>query len=185
MLKSCFVGSLAPKWAENILIRKKPGTYLVRQSDLDPDLLLLSYVEKDIKHVIVPELHSAPIFSKKTALQRKLEDESAEVQKLLESFGCKHPVTSDSESQPSHFKVKTRPEDGTLHRCSVCTFESGDVKKVKRHRDSHRVSHCHKCDGFFLQKNLTRHKIKCLTVKIHKCDFDEQKCDFSSPREYE
>ena len=122
---------------------------------------------------------------KKDCSSKKVGGWKWKVQKLLESFGCKHPVTSDSESQPSHFKVKTRPEDGTLHRCSVCTFESGDVKKVKRHRDSHRVSHCLKCDGFFLQKNLTRHKMKCETVKIHKCDFDEQKCDFSSPREYE
>ena len=44
-------------------------------------------------------------------MEKKLLDESEEVQKLLESFCCKYPVTPDSESQPSSFKVKTGPED--------------------------------------------------------------------------
>lgn len=138
MLKACFVGSLAPKEAENILIKKQPGTYIVRQSDLDPDLLLLSFVGvgHDIKHVIVPELRGASNYTKsKSVLQRKLEEESEEVEKLLLSFGCKYPVTAESECQPSSFRVRTQPEDGDLHRCSGCTYESEDIKKVKRHRD--------------------------------------------------
>ena len=68
-------------------------------------------------------------------MEKKLQDESEEVKKLFESFCCKYPVTPDSESQPSSFKVKTRPEDGEVDRCVACTFESEDIKKVKRHWD--------------------------------------------------
>ena len=181
MLKACFVGSLAPKGAENILIKKQPGTYIVRQSDLDPDLLLLSFVDvgHDIKHVIVPELRGAPIYTK-SVLQKKLEEESEEVEKLLQSFGCKYPVTAESECQPSSFRVRTQPEDGDLHRCSVCTYESEDIKKAKRHRNSHRVGHCPNCDGYFLQKSLSYHIKKCTKVETHKCE----KCDYTSPHKW-
>ena len=84
MLRACFVGSLSPKWAENILIKRNRGSYLVRQSDLDPDQLLLSYVsEKGIKHVIVPEFEDSIYFSKLNKLKNKLDDESVDVQKVL------------------------------------------------------------------------------------------------------
>ena len=153
-LQDCFVGSLAPQGAEDILCTKKPGSYLVRQSDLDPGLLLLSYVVgNDVKHVIVPELRGSPVNSK-SILQRQLEDTSEEVLKLLNSFGCKFPVKSESKVQPSSFKVKTRPEEGALDRCSVCTFEGPEIKKVKKHKDSHRVGYCPSCDSYFLQKSL-------------------------------
>ena len=86
MLKACFVGSLAPKLAENILIKKKPGSYLVRQSDFDPDLLLLSYVTSDIepvvKHVIVPEFQ-ASVSVKLARLKWSPRDESEEIEKFL------------------------------------------------------------------------------------------------------
>ena len=54
----------------------------------------------------------------------KLEDTSEDVLKLLNSFGCKFPVVLKSEAQPFSFRVKTRPEEGSLYRCSVSTFES-------------------------------------------------------------
>ena len=183
MLKACFFGSLSPKLAENILIRKQPGSYLVRQSDLDPNLLLLSIVGvgHDIKHVIVPELRGSSIYSR-SVMEKKLLDESEEVQKLFESFCCKYPVTPDSESQPSSFKVKTRPEDGELDRCIACTFESEDIKKVKRHRDNHRVGYCPNCDSYFPQKNLAYHIKKCSNVVTHKCD--QKQCDYSSPHKW-
>ena len=183
MLKACFFGSLSPKLAENILIRKQPGSYLVRQSDLDPNLLLLSIVGvgHDIKHVIVPELRGSSICSR-SVMEKKLLDESEEVQKLFESFCCKYPVTPDSESQPSSFKVKTRPEDGELDRCIACTFESEDIKKVKKHRDNHRVGYCPNCDSYFPQKNLAYHIKKCSNVVTHKCD--QKQCDYSSPHKW-
>ena len=89
MLKACFFGSLGPQRAEDILIRKQPGSYLVRQSDLDPNLLLLSIVGvgHDIKHVIVPELRGSSIYSR-SVMEKKLLDESEEVQKLFESFAA-------------------------------------------------------------------------------------------------
>ena len=64
LLKDCFVGCMPPEWAENILIKRNPGSYIVRQSDKDPDELLLSYVYvslkgiRQLKHVIVPEFHN-------------------------------------------------------------------------------------------------------------------------------
>ena len=92
-----------------------------------------------IKHVIVivPELRGSPVNSK-SIFKRKLEDTSEEVLKLLNSFGCKFPVAvvSESEAQPSSFKVKSRPEKGALDRCSVCTFESQEIKKVKKRRST-------------------------------------------------
>ena len=183
-LQDCFVGSLAPQGAEDILCTKKPGSYLVRQSDLDPGLLLLSYVVgKDVKHVIVPEFRGSPEVTSKSILKRKLEDTSEEVLKLLNSFGCKFPVLSESEAQPSSFKVKTRPEEGALDRCSVCTFEGPEIKKVKKHKDSHRVGYCPSCDSYFLQKNLAYHIRKCSKVESHKCDHDEN-CDYSSPHKW-
>ena len=91
MLKACFVGNVSPQRAESILIKTKPGSYVVRQSDIDPDLLLLSYVTNDIKpcvkHVIVPEFQAS--YSVKLAwFKKRLQDESEEVEKFLESFGC-------------------------------------------------------------------------------------------------
>ena len=41
-------------------------------------------------------------------MEKKLLDESEEVQKLFESFCCKYPVTPDSESQPSSSTGSTR-----------------------------------------------------------------------------
>ena len=112
-------------------------------------------------------------------MEKKLLDESEEVQKLFESFCCKYPVTPDSESQPSSFKVKTWSEDGELDRCVACTFESEDIKKVKRHRDNHRVGYCPNYDSYFPQKNLANHIKKCSNVVTHKCD--QKQCDYSSP----
>ena len=183
MLQDCFVGSLSPKGAENILCMKKPGSYVVRQSDLDPELLCLSYVVgSDVKHVIVPELRGSPVNSK-SIVQRKLEDSSEEVLKLLNSFGCKFPVKSKSEAQPTSFRVKTRPEEEALDRCSVCTFESEEIKKVKKHKDIHRVSYCPSCDSYLLQKSLAYHTRKCSKVESHKCDHEEN-CDYSSPHKW-
>ena len=66
-----------------------------------------------------------------------MEDASEEVLKLLNSFGCKFPVVSKSEAQPFSFRVKTRPEEGALYSwCSVSTFESQEIKKVKKHKES-------------------------------------------------
>ena len=91
-------------------------------------------------------------------------------------------MTPDSESQPSSFKVKTWPEDGELDRCVACTFESEDIKKVKRHRDNHRVGYCPNCDSYFPQKNLANHIKKCSNVVTQKCD--QKQCDFSSPHKW-
>ena len=183
MLKAVFVGALAPNWAENILNKRKPGSYLVRQSDLDPSLLLLSFVDvgHDIKHAIVPELRGASHYS----MKRKLDNDSDEVEKFLKSFGCKYPVISETESHLSSFKVKTRPEggDGAMHRCCVCTFESEDLKKVRKHRDHHRVGHCSNCDSYLLQKKLAYHTKKCSKSKIYECEH-EQKCDYTSPHKW-
>ena len=186
MLKACFVGTVGPQGAENMLIKCKAGSYISRQSDYDPDLLLLSYVANDIKpcvkHVIVPEFH-ASISVKSAVFRRRLQDESEEVEKFLESFGCKFPLPSDFESQPTSFKKRTKLEDGDLHRCAVCTFESEDVKKAQKHRNNHRVGSCSTCDSYLLQKNLSNHTQKCKTVQLHYCDH-EKKCDFSSPHKW-
>ena len=60
MLRTVFFGCLSPEWAENILLMKTPGSYITRQSDRDPEELLLSYVSpRGIKHVIVPEFEES------------------------------------------------------------------------------------------------------------------------------
>ena len=129
LLKDCFVGCMPPEWAENILIKRTPGSYIVRQSDRDPDELLLSYVSpRGIKHVIVPEFQDS-VFIKSKRIKKRLNDESIGVEKFLKSFDCKDPVHLDYEAQPSSFKKKTGPEDGALHRCSVCKYENEDLIK--------------------------------------------------------
>ena len=84
-----------------------------------------------IKHVIVivPELRGSPVNSK-SIFKRKLEDTSEEVLKLLNSFGCKFPVVSKSEAQPSSFKVKTQPEEGALDRGAQCAHSR--VRKSRK-----------------------------------------------------
>ena len=189
MLQASFVGKFAPHWAENVLVKSQPGTYLVRQGDLDPGLLLLSYVTSDIKprvkHVIVPDFQESMYSFKIAKLKKRLEDESEEVEKFLRSFGCKFPHPSDIEAQPSSFKKKSKPEDGALNRCSVCCFETENVKKAQSHRDHHRAGHCPTCDCYFLQERLAYHKRKCSKVEIelHKCNH-EKKCDYSSPHKW-
>ena len=88
---------MPPEWAENILIKRNPGSYIVRQSDKDPDELLLSYVSvspkgiRQLKHVIVPEFQDS-VFIKSKRIKKRLNDESIGVEKFLKSFDCKDPV---------------------------------------------------------------------------------------------
>ena len=174
---------MPPEWAENILIKRSPGSYIVRQSDKDPDELLLSYVSpRGIKHVIVPEFQDS-VFIKSKRIKKRLNDESIGVEKFLKSFDCKDPVHLDYEAQPSSFKKKTGPEDVALHRCSVCKYESEDLKKAQKHRNLHRAGLCSKCDRYFPQHGLSYHSKKCGDVKLHYCDH-EKKCDFSSPHKW-
>ena len=62
--------------------------------------------------------------------------------KLLNSFGCNFPVVSKCEAQPFSSRVKTRPEEGALYsRCSVSTFESQEIKKVKKQRSTRSLAY--------------------------------------------
>ena len=94
MLKSCFFGDISPSWAEDILIKQKPKSYLVRQGDRDPSKLILSFY-KDGKnsHIVIPDFE-AEGFSRRL-VKNRLEDTSHEVDKLLASFDCQHPVSPD------------------------------------------------------------------------------------------
>ena len=178
MLRVVYFGCLSPEWAENILLMKTPGSYITRQSDRDPEELLLSYVSpRGIKHVIVPEFEESLYLSKVKRFEKKLNDESVEVEKFLNSFDCKDPVTSEWEAEPPSFKKKSQPEDAAKHRCSVCTYESEDLKKARQHRSLHRAGLCLKCDRYFHQNNLTYHSKQCKDVKLLKCDHAD-KCDY-------
>ena len=76
--------------------------------------------------------------------------------------------------------VRTQPDEGDLNRCSVCTYESEDIMKVKRHRDSHWVGHCPNFDGYFLQKSPSYHIKKCSKVETHK----RNKCVYTSTHKW-
>ena len=145
---------------------------------------MLSYVSpRGIKHVIVPEFEESLYLSKVKRFEKKLDDESVEVEKFLNSFDCKDPVTSEWEAEPPSFKKKSQPEDAAQHRCSVCTYKSEDLKKARQHRSLHRAGLCLKCDRYFHQNNLTYHSKQCKDVKLLKCDHAD-KCDFSTPHKF-
>ena len=55
MLKSCFHGDISPGLAEDIVIKQKLYSYLVRQSDRDPSRLVLTFHDGEPKHVIIPD----------------------------------------------------------------------------------------------------------------------------------
>ena len=181
---------MPPEWAENILIKRNPGSYIVRQSDKDPDELLLSYVYvslkgiRQLKHVIVPEFQDS-IFLKSKRIKKRLNDESIEVENFLKSFDCTDPVHPECKAQPFSFKKETGAEVDPLHlhRCSVCRYESEDLRKAQIHRNLHRAGLCSKCNRYFLQAGLSYHSKKCGKVELHHCDH-EKKCDFSSPHKW-
>ena len=50
MLKSRFYGDISPDLAEDIVIKQKLYSYLVRQSDRDPSRLVLTFHDGEAKH---------------------------------------------------------------------------------------------------------------------------------------
>ena len=91
MLKSCFHADISPSLAESILIKQKPASYLVRQGDRDPSKLILSfYKDGRTKHIVIPDFGTEGC--NRRLVKDRLEDTSYEVDKLLVSYDCRHPV---------------------------------------------------------------------------------------------
>ena len=102
MLKSCFYSVISPAWAEDIIKEQNPHSYLVRQCDRDPSLLILSFSTKrgEPKHVVIPDFGSDG-FSRRL-IKDRLEDTNQEVEKLLASYDCQNPVIPDIPATPVH-----------------------------------------------------------------------------------
>ena len=90
MLKSCFHGDISPGLAEDIVIKQKLNSYLVRQSDRDPSRLVLTFHDGEAKHFIIPDFGTEE--HSKRLIKDRLEDTSNEVEHFLASFGCQFPV---------------------------------------------------------------------------------------------
>ena len=129
MLKSCFFGDISPSWAEDILIKQKTKSYLVRQCDRDPSKLILSfYRDGKNSHIVIPDFGTEG-FSRRF-VENRLEDTSHEVDKLLASFDCQHPVSPDiPATQVPQWKKRSSEVTGGAGRCSICPAV-GEPKKI-------------------------------------------------------
>ena len=176
MLKSCFYSDISPAWAENVIKRQEPNSYLVRQCDRDPSLLILSFslVNGELKHIIIPDFGTEG-FSRKL-IKDRLEDTSHEVEKLLASFGCQNPVIPDIPVSPvPQWKKRSSEVTGGPGRCSVCPAV-GDPKKIVNHLHNHKVKLCQLCDKYVMYNYFPKHSKMCSnsprkTLKCGECDF--------------
>ena len=177
LLKSCFHGDISPSWAEDILIKQKSKSYLVRQCDRDPSKLILVFNrDGKINHIIVPDFDTEG-FSRRL-IKNRLEDTTDEVDKLLVSFDCQHPVIPDIPVTPvPQWKKRSKELTGGSGRCSICPIV-GDPKKIALHPSNHSVKLCQNCDKYVTSKTFSYHSKKCTfdREKILSCD----KCDYSS-----
>ena len=82
--------------AEDIVIKQKLYSYLVRQSDRDPSRLVLTFHDGEAKHFIIPDFGTEE--HSKRLIKDRLEDTSNEVEHFLASFGCQFPVLPSSYS---------------------------------------------------------------------------------------
>ena len=177
LLKSCFFGDLSPSSAEDILIKQMSKSFLVRQCDRDPSKLIL-VVKRDgkITHIIVPDFGTEG-FSRRL-IKNRLEDTTDEVDKLLASFDCQHPVIPDIPFIPVPQSKKRSTElTGGAGRCSICPLV-GDPRKIALHPANHYVKLCQNCGKYVMSKTFSYHSKKCTydREKILSCD----KCDYSS-----
>ena len=144
MLKSCFHADISPSLAESILIKQKPASYLVRQGDRDPSKLILSfYKDGRTKHIVIPDFGTEGC--NRRLVKDRLEDTSYEVDKLLVSYDCRHPVVPFIPVSPvPQWKKRNTELSGGPGRCSICPAV-GDPKKMVR-LQNHQVKLCHNCD---------------------------------------
>ena len=184
MLKSCFFGDIRPDLAEDILLKLNThmniSSYLVRQCDRDPSVLILSFtlVNGELKHIIIPDFGSEG-FSRRL-IKDRLEDTTCEVEKLLASHNCQNPVIPDIPVTPvPQWKKRSSELTGGPGRCSICPA-FGDPKKIVRHPQNHHVKLCENCDIYVMYKTFAYHSKKCTfdREKLLSCPHD--KCDYSS-----
>jgi len=179
MLKSCFHADISPSLAESILIKQKPASYLVRQGDRDPSKLILSfYKDGRTKHIVIPDFGTEGC--NRRLVKDRLEDTSYEVDKLLVSYDCRHPVVPFIPVSPvPQWKKRNTELSGGPGRCSICPAV-GDPKKMVRHLQNHQVKLCHNCDKYVMSSDFSYHSKKCIfdREKLLTCPHD--KCDFST-----
>ena len=147
LLKSCFHGDISPSWAEAIVIKQQSKSFLVRQCDRDPSKLILVFNRDDkITHIIIPDFGTEN-FSRRL-IENRLEDTTDEVDKLLASFDCQHPVIPDIPFIPVPQSKKRSTElTGGAGRCSICPLV-GEPKKIALHPANHYVKLCQNCGKY-------------------------------------
>ena len=177
MLKSCFHGDISPGLAEDIMIKQKLNSYLVRQSDRDPSRLVLTFHDGEAKHLIIPDFGTEE--HSKRLIKDRLEDTSNEVEHFLASYGCQFPVIPDLLFSPVPQWKKRRVEDtGGSERCAICPAV-GDKNKMVKHLAYHQVKFCSTCHKYMKSSTYRNHLKLCSSIspELHRCD----KCDFSTP----
>ena len=105
-----------------------------------------------INHIIIPDFNTEA-FSRRL-IKDRLEDTTDEVDKLLASFDCQHPVIPDIPATPVfQWKKRSTEQTGGSGRCSICPAV-GDPKKIVRHPQNHHVKLCENCDKYVMYKTF-------------------------------
>ena len=158
----------------------KINSYLVRQCDRDPSLLVLSYSlsNGELKHIVIPDFGTEGY--NRRLVQNRLEDNTSEVEKLITSYDCHKPVIPDTPVTPvPQWKKRSTELTGGPGRCAICPAV-GDPKKIVKHPQKHKVKLCHNCDKYVMSSDFSYHSKKCIfdREKLLTCPHD--KCDFST-----
>ena len=179
MLKSCFHGEISPALAEDILIKQKSKSFLVRQCDRDPSKLILSvYKNGKNTHIIIPDFGTEGC--NRRLVKDRLEDTTNPVEKLLSSYDCLFPIRPDSPVTPvPQWKKRSTDLTGGPGRCSICPVVD-DPKKIVRHPKNHYVKLCQICDQYILSKTFSYHSKKCKHDQEKVLTCPHEKCDFST-----
>ena len=100
--------------------------------DRDPSKLILSfYKDGRTKHIVIPDFETEGC--NRRLVKDRLEDTSYEVDKLLVSYDCRHPVVPFIPVSPvPQWKKRNTELSGGPGRCSICPAV-GDPKKIVKH----------------------------------------------------
>ena len=181
VVESCWHGKISSTEAEHrLMATNKAKAYLVRESDVRSNRLLLSYVsDKDrglFKHLFVPTLSARKAYSSPNEAFSVME------RMILTSEHCGDPVPPQVPDENRNNLSDMSADDGPASdlACHACDFVSEDKEKLRKHHQTHFVIECEDCHKFIGKGSYSRHVQKCKNSprKVLSC----AQCDYKTNR---
>jgi hypothetical protein len=141
VVESCWHGKISSTEAEHrLMATNKAKAYLVRESDVRSNRLLLSYVsDKDrglFKHLFVPTLSARKAYSSPNEAFSVME------RMILTSEHCGDPIPPQVPDENRNNLSNMSADDGPASdlACHACDFVCEDKEKLRKYHQTHFVS---------------------------------------------